>query len=194
MGSTTTEISPSSMCPYSEDPSLFRDLDKRIDYAIGLRLSPQERDLLQRGQFAADGQPSINQTSSFANFTPLFVNIEVKRRHVDKDPMIQLAAWVAAEFRKRQIESYGLEMPVFAVAIDGDLWELYVAYAEDPGAEGKDLRLNFLGPFDMGNTKGWQGLFQILNLLCCLARWGDGEFRAWVQRELLDKYRPKTGF
>jgi hypothetical protein len=194
MGSATVEISPPSMCPYSEDPSLFNDLDKRIDYAIGLRLSPQERDLLQRGQFAADGQPSINQTSCFANFTPLFVNIEVTRRHVDKDPMIQLAAWIAAEFKKRQIESYGLEMPVFAVAIDGDLWELYVAYVEDPGAKGEDLHLNFLGPFDMGNTKGWQGSFQILNVLCCLARWGDGEFRAWVQREVLDKYRPKTGF
>jgi hypothetical protein len=69
-----------------------------------------------------------------------------------------------------------------------------VAYVEDLGAEGKDLRLNFLGPFDMGNTKGWQRLFQILNVLRCLVRWGDGEFRAWVQREVLDTHRPKTGF
>jgi len=54
----------------------------------------------------------------------LFVNIEVERRHVDKDPMIQLAAWIAAEFKKRKIESYSLEMPVFAVEVVRDNWEL----------------------------------------------------------------------
>ncbi|KAI9790599.1 MAG: hypothetical protein M1816_004930 [Peltula sp. TS41687] len=58
---TTTEISPPSLCPYSEDLTLFKDLDKRIDYAIGLRLSTQEQRLLERGVFAAENTiPSIN--------------------------------------------------------------------------------------------------------------------------------------
>ena len=187
--STTIEISPQSLCPYTEDPNLFKDLDKRVDYAIGLRLSAPERELLERGQFAENYPTSINQTSNFANLTPIFINIEVKRRHVDRDPMIQLAAWVAAEFTKRKVEEYSLDMPVFAVAIDGDLWELYVAYSESPSAP-DDYRLNFLGPFDMGHTKTYLGMLQIVLVLCCLVRFGLGEYREWVEREILNKYRP----
>jgi hypothetical protein len=189
LASSTTEISPQTLCPYSEDPNLFKDLDKRVDYGIGLRLSAQERDLLERGQFAENHPTSINQTSNFANLTPLFVHIEVKRRHVDKDPMIQLAAWIAAEFNKRKIEGYSLEMPVFAVEVVGDNWELHVAYTEST-SPAEDYRLNILGPFDMGNTKTFLSSFQIFNVLCGLARWGVGAYRSWVDREILDKYRP----
>lgn len=191
MASTTTEISPQSLCPYSDDPSIFKDLDRRIDYAIGLQLSDQERDSLERGYFQENTHTSINQTSNFANLTPLFVNIEVKRRHVNRDPMIQLAAWITAEFQKRKIEGYSLDMPVFAIAVDGDLWELYIAYSEAPLAE-VDYRINFLGPFDMGHTKSFPGMFQILDVLCCLSRWGLGEYRKWVEREILDKHRPSV--
>ena len=160
-----------------------------MDYAIGLRLSPRERDWLERGQFAENCPVSINQTATFANLTPLFINVEVKRRYVDKDPMIQLAAWIAAEFSKRKLEGYSLEMPVFAIAIDGDLWELHIAYSERPLAP-DDFQLNFLGPFDMGHTKTFQGMFQIVSVLCCLGRWGLLEHRKWVEEEILCKYRP----
>jgi hypothetical protein len=34
----------------------------------------------------------------------MFVNIEGKRKNVPEDPMIQLGAWVAAEFKKRKLE------------------------------------------------------------------------------------------
>ena len=168
---------------------MFKELDKRVDFAIGLHLTPNERDLLERGQFAENSPSSISQTADFINLTPLFINIEVKRRHTDGDPMIQLAAWIAAEFNKRKVEGYSLEMPVFAIAIDGDLWELYIAYSESPLAA-NDYRLNFLGPFDMGNTKTYQGIFQILAVLCCLGRWGLGKYRQWVEKEILHKYRP----
>jgi len=47
---------------------------------------------------------SINQTSSWVNYVPMFVNIEGKRKNVPEDPMIQLGAWVAAEFKKRKLE------------------------------------------------------------------------------------------
>ncbi|KAI9790600.1 MAG: hypothetical protein M1816_004931 [Peltula sp. TS41687] len=102
--------------------------------------------------------------------------------------MIQLAAWIAAEFTKRRIEGYSLDMPVFAVAIDGDLWELHIVYAEDPSAASMDYRLNFLGPFPIGQTSSYHGVFQILHVLCCLARWGLGPYRRWVESEILGKY------
>jgi hypothetical protein len=143
--------------------------------------------LLERARYNNVGPPSINQTSDFVNFTPLFANFEVKKRHVNKDPLIQLAAWIAAEFNKRKIEGYSLEMPVFAIAIDGDLWELYIVYAENGLAE--DYRLNFLGPFDIGHTKTLPGVFRIVNMLCSLSKWGLGTYRKWIEEEILDKYQ-----
>ena len=83
---------------------------------------------------------SVNQTSTFCNFIPMFVNVEVKKRHVATDPAIQLGAWIAAEFRKRLIEGWtdmGFEdmqgnslsfgSPVFAIEFEADNWLLYVS-------------------------------------------------------------------
>ena len=104
------EISPRSLCPSTTDPALYKELNKRIDCAIGLRLSPAERRILGRGRFKSVSMPSINQTSAFVNMTPMFVNIEVKRAHSGQDPLIQLGVWIVAEFKKRQIEGYSLDM------------------------------------------------------------------------------------
>ena len=43
--------------------------------------------------------------------------------------MIELAAWIATEFEKRKLEGYSLKMPGLAIAIDGDLWGLYIVSA-----------------------------------------------------------------
>lgn len=73
----------------------------------------------------------------------MFVNVEVKKRHVGKDPAIQLGAWTAAEFRKRLIEGWtdaksgdiqgsnlSLGSPVFAIEIESDAWLLYAVIAQ----------------------------------------------------------------
>jgi len=46
-----------------------------------------------------------------------------------RDPTVQLAAWIAAEFTKRRYEEWDLGFPVFAVEIDGDNWILRIAAA-----------------------------------------------------------------
>src|SRR3954452_24358573 len=102
--STPIEISPTHLCPYSST-SLYSDLDKRIDYAIGLSLSLSTLRTLRKATYNTVIK-SVNQTSTFCNFIPMFVNVEVKKRHVGKDPAIQLGAWIAAEFRKRLIEGW----------------------------------------------------------------------------------------
>jgi len=104
MDITSIEISPSHLCPYSST-SLYPDLDKRIDYAIGLFPSRSTLRTLRDATYNTVIK-SVNQTSTFCNFIPMFVNVEVKKRHVGKDPAIQLGAWIAAEFRKRLIEGW----------------------------------------------------------------------------------------
>ncbi|KAL9632467.1 MAG: hypothetical protein Q9164_005303 [Protoblastenia rupestris] len=94
-------VSPSNLCTYDED-NYFSDLAKKIDMAMGLHPSSAECRQLRRAKFNyKNSVPSINQTSSFVNMTPMFLNIEVKMPNTDKDPLIQLASWIVAEFEKR---------------------------------------------------------------------------------------------
>lgn len=78
--STLTKISPTHLCPYSST-SIYRDIDKFIDYAIGLSPSDSTLATLQRATYYTVTK-SVNQTSTFFNFILLFVNVEVKKRHV----------------------------------------------------------------------------------------------------------------
>lgn len=88
--STSIKISPTYLCPYSST-SLYPDLNKCINYAIGLFLLLSTLQTLQNATYNTITK-SVNQTSTFYNFIPMFVNIEVKRRHMGKDPAIQLGA------------------------------------------------------------------------------------------------------
>ena len=184
---TSVEISPSTLCPTSSD-SVFKDLDKRIDAAIGLNLSSKKRESLITGVYS-EGIPSINQTTSFVNFIPMFANIEVKRPNTDRDPLIQLGTWIAAEFKKSQKEGYSLDMPVLAIAIDGDTWDLHMVFAPEDHIESSTFKCRFVGPMEMGTAKDLYGIYQILNRLCCCADWGIGEYQSWFNEQILAKYK-----
>ncbi|PVH91536.1 hypothetical protein DM02DRAFT_647288 [Periconia macrospinosa] len=193
---TPTEISPIKLVPFSKDPALYRGLDKRIDYVVGLDLHQTTLKMLRHTKYCTT-TPSINQTASFANETPIFLNIEVKRRHVARDP------------------TWDLGFPVFAIEIDGDNWILRVAAARvvpRAGASADSLRngegdtphmeaeegpmplsedeyeLFFFGPLDLGNTLTLESSKRLLANLIDITKWGQSEFRGWwvtnVQRVL----------
>ena len=187
---STTSIDPLDLCPYHENPEVWRILNKKIDFAIGLNIPREQKTALQNGTY---GYPhlqrlgtSINQTSSWVNCVPMFINIEVKKKNASDDPMIQIGAWVAAEFRKRELEGYGISMPFFAIEIEEDMWNLYIGYATGSTPN----HLVFMGPESMGDTKSHQGTFKILHVLNGLAEWGNSEYRAWFETEVLRK--PQT--
>ncbi|KAF2007577.1 hypothetical protein P154DRAFT_517251 [Amniculicola lignicola CBS 123094] len=202
---TATEISPAELVPFSKDPALYRDLDKRIDYVVGLDLHRATLQTLHRTKYCTVA-PSINQTASFANETPIFLNIEVKRQHVARDPTVQLAAWIAAEFTKRRYEGWDLGFPVFAIEIEGDSWLLRVAAARvksrtSPAAKSPRTReedaqeagteegptllpedeyeLFFFGPLALGSTLSLDGSKRLLANLIDITMWGQSEFRTW---------------
>lgn len=74
----TTEIFTTHV-PASTQGNL-RDLDKKIDLALSLHLSRATKRPFQIFT------PSINQTLSFVNYNPLFLDIEVKRNYGGQDP------------------------------------------------------------------------------------------------------------
>lgn len=93
----------------------------------------------------------------------MFINIEVKRSHSNQDPLIQLAVWITAEFEKRKIEGYSLDMPVLAIAVVEEKWGLHMVYATVKNGGG--LGCNFVGPFEIGSTASVEGAFRILGVL-----------------------------
>ncbi|KAF2815597.1 uncharacterized protein BDZ99DRAFT_565561 [Mytilinidion resinicola] len=87
------EMSPECV-PGSTLPTRFKDLDKKIDLAIGLQLHHITKAALCTEQ-AKTEEPSkaINQASTFIHQNPRLLSIEVKRTYGGTDPIIQLAAW-----------------------------------------------------------------------------------------------------
>ncbi|KAL2041872.1 hypothetical protein N7G274_005657 [Stereocaulon virgatum] len=169
-----------------------KPLNKRIDGALGLSLTSVERDFLIRANYN-DTIPSINPINGeFGAFNPFFAHIEIKLPYTDRAPGPKLGTWAAAEFSKRELEGYSLDMPIVSISIIGDNWELWVAYPEGFG-EGVPEDVDYgpcvlMGPVPIGNTTGIRGVFEILQFLCQCADWGLNEYRAWFEREILRKH------
>jgi len=174
------------LCPTCPE-YYFRDLDKRIDLAIGLDLTSKSRHLLERGIYVDAAPPSINQTASFVNFVPMCVYLEIKRPNTDKDLLIQLGAFSAAEFTKRKREGYALDMPVLAVEVVGDIWKLHIVFVTEDNAK-ETYECNFMGPTEIGSTEDIVGIFRILDGLCRCADWAVGPYRQWFLTSVLAKY------
>ena len=91
---------------------------------MSLHLRHSEKNILHRSRYHTTTQlnqpPSNNQTSFFTNTSPIFIHVEVKRPNPNKDPLIQLGDWVAAEFIKRTFENCSLDMLVSAIGVCGD--------------------------------------------------------------------------
>lgn len=127
--SRTVEIQPAQLLSVSRKAHLFKALDRKIDIAVGLHLSERHRKSVQD---ADTRTKSINQTTTFVHYKPLFLHVEVKRNYQPTDPVIQLAAWAAAEFMKRQLEGWDMKMPVLLCEIEGPMWRLYAAVSSEP--------------------------------------------------------------
>lgn len=176
-----------NICPTSSD-SYFTSLKKQIDGALGIKLTDTQRDILDARTYASAGLPCINPAENFTQLVPQFLFIETKRPHTNKDPLIQLGMWIAAEFTKRRLEGWRMDIPVLAVEIEGDVWSLYEAYAMSRKASRAgedDFVVTFVGPQDMGTTGNHLGIFQILDWLCRCVDWGLKDYRTWIEEEIL---------
>ncbi|KAL9024540.1 MAG: hypothetical protein Q9196_006445 [Gyalolechia fulgens] len=176
----TSEIKPTSLISTC-DADLFKALNKKIDLAIGLHLLQyQQRELQTRKYHLQPTYPSINQVQSYFHLTPMIVNMEVKKKYQNRDPLIQLGAWLAAEFNKRHDEGWPMDIPAIAITIDQDDWQLYIVHhvPKDDGS----FELRFVGPRSMGNTSDYEGIFRILYVLCSLGKWGEEVYRPWFYK------------
>ena len=85
------------------------------------------------------------------------------------------------------MEGYDNKMPVFAIEVEEDMWNLYIVYAN--GSTSHDLVC--LGPESMGDTRSHQGVFKLIHVLNGMAEWGGTECRAWFGKKILTKYQSR---
>lgn len=168
--------------------ALWQISTKKIDYAVGLDLSLDAVRTLQ------DAKTSINQTVAFMNHTPVFLNVKVKRYASARNPRVQLAAWIAAEFKKRSVEGWPLDMPVLAMEIEQDSWLLQIVVAEVRKKSPGGFIVHFLGPIRVGDTFSKPNTKKLFDNLCAIALWGQEHFRQWVEEKILARYaEPEDG-
>ena len=116
------------------------------------------------------------------------MNVKVNIPNTDRDPLIQLGTWIAAEFKKRKQEGYSLDMPVLAIEIVGAVWNLYLVFAPE-NVERETFKCQFVGPLEMGSTSDLLGIYQILARLCSCADWGIDEYQTWFNEQILTKHQ-----
>ncbi|KAL8936683.1 MAG: hypothetical protein Q9216_004809 [Gyalolechia sp. 2 TL-2023] len=186
---STVSIAPHQLCPTSPT-EVFADADKKIDYALALELSNAERLILSAGRYQLGGPASINQTQTdFTCMKPIFSHFEVKTDV--RDPMIQLAVWITAEFLKRWQEGWRMDLPVPAIAIYEDHWALWIAYAVKvkQGGNNKAFMVQFAGPWEIGHTMHVAGVFRILHVLQAIAKWGLEVYLSAFRKDVLAKIK-----
>ncbi|KAL8707171.1 MAG: hypothetical protein Q9220_007756 [cf. Caloplaca sp. 1 TL-2023] len=193
---TTVAIAPSQLCPTSPEGT-FPDANKRIDYAFALEITDNEERTLDAAasKYRVPGEASINQTYGRTAFKPMFANVEIKVD--DRDPLIQMGTWVAAEYTKRDTEGYPMDIPIPAIIIDGDEWAIYIACSlkvpmKKGTQNGKGFEIRILGPVRMGNTQQIRGIFKIIYMLKAVVKWGLEVYEPKYFMKVFGKYKRKS--
>ncbi|KAL9000629.1 MAG: hypothetical protein Q9188_005629 [Gyalolechia gomerana] len=181
-------ISPHELCPTSPS-AVFWDADFKVDHALALRLSEEQYRILSAGQYQVNGPASINQTTGWTCLKPMFAYVEIKLDA--RDPLVQLGPFLAAEFEKRYIEGYPMDIAVPAITVYEEAWKLWIVCSvsqtnHKPGH--KPYRVQFLGPVNMGSTADVVGAFRILHILKAIAKWGLEVYNPAFLKNVLAKY------
>lgn len=170
------------LCPIRENGIPIK-IQKKIDYVLTLVLTDAQKKQLKNAftKLAPEHQSLTQCLDTALAYSPIFAYIEVKIINQARDPTVQLAIWIAAGFKKNLQAGYDMTMPVPAISITGDYWDLYVAYWNDG-------EIIMLGPTEIGNTRNILGAFQILGALTAIGKWGAELYREWFEKVVMARY------
>lgn len=105
---------------------------RMIDWALGLTLSTSDERILNKAfKMMPPYSQSLNQTLSWASDVPLFVDIELKKTHSQRDPRVQLAIWAAAGFSKRHFHGWDETVAMPGITVSGHEWEYYLFFKRE---------------------------------------------------------------
>ncbi|KAL9098891.1 MAG: hypothetical protein Q9163_005530 [Psora crenata] len=153
---------------------------KLVDYAIaidGLDKSIYNR-LRQSGIY------SINHSDAkYLRYKPTSISIETKRANIgEDDAKLQLGTWVHAHYAKLADLVRGpadAPMPSLPLLmVQGHEWKLMIA-------EKAGLMIYIHGDVNIGDTRSVLGIYQIIGVFWCLARWTKEVYQPWFVKNVL---------
>ncbi|KAL9593176.1 MAG: hypothetical protein Q9179_006050 [Wetmoreana sp. 5 TL-2023] len=154
-------------------------ISRMVDWAMALDLSEREERIVQRGNTTLPSYlRSVNQTSSWIRSFPIFLDIEMKKTHSDRDPKVQLAVWACGAMLKRRWHGWDTRMPMPGITVTGPIWEYFIFFELNG-------ELIMIGPYNMGSTKELHGMWKVANCLQILIEWGKNEYRQWWEKTVL---------
>ncbi|KFY24515.1 hypothetical protein V491_02127 [Pseudogymnoascus sp. VKM F-3775] len=180
---TSTNIQPPTLIPRGSGVDGLLYEGKRVDYGLYIEPTKEEaqrvKDRLKR---LPDGEVwSINQTEAYyLREKPLFSSIELKKSRSSDDPLLQLAIWNSALFKRLEglldlTQKRGSVLPIPSVTVCGHNWQVCYSYIEEDGRT-RMLR----GMVDIGSTLDIVGIYQILRALKVICSYGLEEYWPWL--------------
>ena len=102
---------------------------RMVDWCVGLLLDEETKDLVAKA-FATlpDNIQSLNQSMNFIRHTSILFDIEIKRTMVIRDPRVQLAIWIAAQYKKKLYHQWDTSMPMPGLVVNGFDWECFLFF------------------------------------------------------------------
>ncbi|KAL8648726.1 MAG: hypothetical protein Q9210_004814 [Variospora velana] len=186
-------IDPSTEKNTSDKGSDPKSVRKMIDWCLALALGYKDEGILEKAFGTIDANEcSVNQSLSYIRHSPIFLDIEMKRKQPATDPEVELAIWASGALLKKLHHGWDTTLPMPAITIEGHLWSWYM-FVPKMNGKSKTAGLVMLGPFPMGTTANLVGVWQIVYRLNTLITWGTTEYSQWFQNEVIGWARDRLG-
>ncbi len=74
---------------------------------------------------------TLNQSLAYIRDTPLFLDLVPKKTHVNRDPEMQLAIWMAALYSKRLHPGWDTAIAMPGIVVNGYDWHYYLTFERE---------------------------------------------------------------
>ncbi|KAI4194273.1 MAG: hypothetical protein LQ350_007876 [Teloschistes chrysophthalmus] len=155
-------------------------LQRQVDRVMALKISLEVKDRLNKA-FSAFPLPnlhSVNQTLGSTSLSPIWLNLELKKRNQPVDPRIQLAIWATAGIKKRQPMGWDDSFPIPGIMVEGHIWRLYIFFVLQNS-------VMMMGALKIGSTETLSETWQLLHVMYLLVRWASTKFKKWFEDVVL---------
>ena len=126
----TNSVAGASKSPERKtEPETPATMAKMVDLCLGLVLPQADLDRLNsQWSSGTRNEDSLNQSLKFVKSYPLMLDIEMKRKYQNRDPLVQLSIWNSGGMLKRRWHGWDSSMPHPAIEVNAHSWTLYLYY------------------------------------------------------------------
>lgn len=111
----------------TEQGSDPKGVRKMVDWCLALALGYKDEGILEKA-FATiyANECSVNQSLSYIRRSPIFLDVELKKKQPATDPEVELAIWASGALQKKLHHGWDTTLPMPAITIEGHIWSWYM--------------------------------------------------------------------